>query len=63
MNDQQCDAGKEQAELYERIGVFTAPRPNQTWVGDITYISTDEGWLYLAVVLDLCSRKVVGSTG
>jgi putative transposase len=39
---------------------FTASRPNQVWVGDITYISTDEGWLYLAVVLDLCSRKVVG---
>ena len=39
---------------------FTAPRPNQIWVGDITYIGTDEGWLYLAVVLDLCSRKVVG---
>jgi transposase InsO family protein len=39
---------------------FTAQRPNQVWVGDITYIDTDEGWLYLAVVLDLFSRKVVG---
>lgn len=39
---------------------FTAQQPNQVWVGDITYIDTDEGWLYLAVVLDLCSRKVVG---
>ena len=39
---------------------FTAQRPNQVWVGDITYIDTDEGWLYLAVVLDLYSRKVVG---
>ena len=39
---------------------FTAQRPDQVWVGDITYISTDEGWLYLAVVLDLFSRKVVG---
>lgn len=39
---------------------FTAQRPNQVWVGDITYIGTDEGWLYLAVVLDLYSRKVVG---
>ncbi len=38
---------------------FTAQRPSQVWVGDITYISTDEGWLYLAVVLDLYSRKVV----
>jgi transposase InsO family protein len=39
---------------------FTAERPNQVWVGDITYIGTDEGWLYLAVVLDLFSRKVIG---
>ena len=39
---------------------FSAARPNQAWVGDITYIATDEGWLYLAVVLDLFSRKVVG---
>ena len=39
---------------------FTAQRANQVWVGDITYIGTDEGWLYLAVVLDLFSRKVVG---
>jgi len=39
---------------------FTAQRPDQVWVGDITYIGTDEGWLDLAVVLDLYSRKVVG---
>ncbi|MGH8324355.1 MAG: IS3 family transposase, partial [Steroidobacteraceae bacterium] len=39
---------------------FSAERPNQVWVGDITYIGTDEGWLYLAVVLDLYSRRVVG---
>ena len=39
---------------------FTASRPNQKWVADITYIDTAEGWLYLAVVLDLCSRAVVG---
>lgn len=39
---------------------FHAERPNQTWVGDITYIDTDEGWLYLAAVVDLYSRKVVG---
>ena len=32
---------------------FTATRPNQVWVSDITYIRTDEGWLYLAVLLDL----------
>mgnify|MGYP002662352150 CR=1 FL=1 len=39
---------------------FTAQRPNQAWVGDITYIGTDEGWLYLAAVVDLFSRQVVG---
>ncbi len=33
---------------------------NQAWVGDITYVRTDEGWLYLATVIDLASRKVVG---
>jgi len=35
-------------------------RPNQTWVTDITYIATDEGWLYLAGIMDLFSRKIVG---
>lgn len=35
-------------------------RPNQVWVSDITYIGTLQGWLYLAVVMDLCSRKIVG---
>ena len=39
---------------------FEATRPNQVWVGDITYIRTNEGWLYLAVMLDLYSRQVVG---
>ena len=39
---------------------FTVATPNQVWVGDITAISTDEGWLFLAVVLDLFSRQVVG---
>lgn len=39
---------------------FTAKRPNKKWVGDITYIPTGEGWLYLAVVMDLYSRQVVG---
>jgi putative transposase len=36
------------------------PAPNQKWVSDFTYIETKEGWLYLAVVLDLFSRKVIG---
>jgi putative transposase len=41
-------------------GDFAAAAPNQKWAGDITYIWTAEGWLYLAVVLDLHSRRVVG---
>ena len=39
---------------------FAAAEPNGKWVGDITYIPTDEGWLYLAGVMDLFSRKIVG---
>jgi transposase InsO family protein len=39
---------------------FSAEKPNEKWVGDITYIETGEGWLYLATVLDLYSRKIVG---
>lgn len=39
---------------------FTADRPGQKMVSDITYIPTDEGWLYLAGVMDLCGSKIVG---
>ncbi len=39
---------------------FTADAPNKKWVGDITYIPTAQGWLYLAAVLDLYSRRIVG---
>ena len=39
---------------------FSADAPNQVWVGDVTYIDTQEGWAYLAVLLDLHSRRVVG---
>ena len=39
---------------------FLPAEPNRIYVGDITYIPTKEGWLYLAVVIDLFSRKVVG---
>jgi transposase InsO family protein len=39
---------------------FDSALPNRKWAGDITYLPTLEGWLYLAVVIDLCSRKVVG---
>jgi putative transposase len=39
---------------------FSAAKPNRRWVADITYIPTNQGWLYLAVVIDLYSRKIVG---
>jgi putative transposase len=39
---------------------FTAKAPNQLWASDITYIPTHQGWLYLAVVMDLYSRRIVG---
>ena len=39
---------------------FNAHAPNVAWVGDITYIPTLEGWLYLAIVKDLCTKKIVG---
>jgi transposase InsO family protein len=39
---------------------FTASGPNQKWAGDITYVWTREGWVYLAVIIDLFSRRVVG---
>ena len=39
---------------------FTVEQPNQAWVGDVTFIPTRQGWLYLSVLLDLYSRKVVG---
>ena len=39
---------------------FAASKPNRLWTSDITYIRTQEGWLYLAVFLDVCSRRIVG---
>ena len=39
---------------------FSAQKPDMKWAADITYVPTDQGWLYLAAVIDLCSRKVVG---
>jgi putative transposase len=39
---------------------FTTPEPDRAWVADMTYIWTTEGWLYLAVIIDLFSRRVVG---
>ena len=46
------------ANLLERR--FEQDLPNQVWAADITYVPTHEGWLYLAAVIDLCSRKIVG---
>ncbi len=46
------------ANLLDRD--FVRSRPNEAWVADITFISTDEGWLYLATELDLHSRRIVG---
>ena len=39
---------------------FETSAPNEAWVGDVTYVSTNEGWLFLAVILDLFARRVVG---
>lgn len=39
---------------------FTVTAPNQVWVSDITYLPTPHGWIYLAVIIDLCGREVVG---
>lgn len=39
---------------------FVAHAPNTKWVSDITYVRTGEGWVYLAVILDLCTRRVIG---
>jgi putative transposase len=39
---------------------FTVAAPNRVWAGDMTYIQTEEGWLFLALVLDLFSRRIVG---
>lgn len=53
-------AGKKEAAKNLVCQKFTVPFPNHTWVSDITYIKTKEGWLYLCVILDLFSRKVIG---
>lgn len=52
------EPGDPRLNLVERV--FTVSERNRLWVGDITYIPTSEGWLYLAAVIDAFSRKVVG---
>jgi transposase InsO family protein len=55
------DSRHDQPIAPNRLAELPAPTaPNQIWVGDITYIPTDEGWLYLAGVLDRYSRRLVG---
>jgi len=46
--------------LDRQFGVEQVPGPDRVWVSDITYLPTREGWLFLAIVLDLASRRVVG---
>jgi len=46
--------------LAQRFAVAAHPRLNQSWTADLTYLRTGEGWLFLAVILDLASRRVVG---
>jgi len=55
-------SGAKPSELVQNVlqRQFDVGKPNKAWVTDITYIRTWEGWLYLAVVLDLFSRKIVG---
>ena len=51
-----------QRPIYENVlqGQFTVSQPNKVYVSDITYVWTQEGWLYLTVMMDIFSRKVVG---
>jgi putative transposase len=58
---QTTDSNHDQPIAPNRLAAAPkATRPNQLWVADITYIQTQEGWLYLAAILDLYSRKIVG---
>lgn len=55
------DSNHDQPIAPNRLAKLSAPTaPNQIWVGDITYIPTQEGWLYLAGVMDRYSRRIVG---
>jgi putative transposase len=55
------DSNHDQPIAANRLAELDRPTaPNQIWAGDITYIRTDEGWLYVAAVIDLYSRRIVG---
>ena len=55
------DSDHDQPIAPNRLAEVAAPTgPNQIWVSDLTYVATQEGWLYVAVILDLWSRRVVG---
>jgi len=55
------DSDHDQPIAPNRLAQAPAPRgPNQIWVSDFTYVKTDEGWLYVAVILDLWNRRVIG---
>lgn len=55
------DSTHSQSVAYNLLNQdFHAEAPNQKWTADITYVSTREGWLYLAVIMDLFSRRIVG---
>jgi transposase InsO family protein len=55
------DSDHDQPIAPNRLALVPAPSgPNQIWVSDFTYVQTDEGWLYVAVILDLWSRRVIG---
>jgi transposase InsO family protein len=55
------DSAHDQPIAPNRLALAPAPTgPNQIWVSDLTYVATREGWLYVAVILDLWSRRVVG---
>jgi transposase InsO family protein len=53
-------AGSEVMAANTLRRAFTATRPNEKWVSDITYVPTRQGWLYVAVLMDLYSRRIVG---
>jgi putative transposase len=56
-----CAGRKTQVIAPERLHrQFMVPKPDRVWVGDATFIPTQEGWLYLAIILDLYSRQIVG---